>query len=56
MKPLEQAVNDSLEAIRRNLAEADACEADAYREFLDKIGGEVDNWEMLLQELEIEDA
>lgn len=56
MKTLDQAVNDSLEAIRRNLAEADASETDAYSEFVDKIGSEVDGWEMRLQELAAEDA
>lgn len=55
MKTIEQACEAALDAVRRELSEADGSEADTYREFVDKFGGEVAGWEMRLQELSLEE-
>ncbi len=55
MKTMEQACKAALEAVRRELADADGDEADVYRYFVDHFGGEIAGWEMRLQELSLDE-
>ncbi len=55
MKTIEQACEAALDAVRRELAEADGSEVDTYCEFVDKFGGEIAGWEMRIQELSLEE-
>lgn len=55
MKTIEQACEAALEAVRRELAEADGDEGNVYRYFVDMFGGEIEGWEMRLQELALDE-